>query len=223
LSRPETRNYIEHRLEVAGGGGRQIFADDTFDVIFQYTGGIPRLVNSLCDTAMMSAFSHDANTVTVADIEAAVVELQWADYLSRTNRLQPLAPDAAPLASDRPEVIARVLIAHEGQTVAERQLLPGRFIIGRTTDNDLQIDSKYVSRHHCQIISTPDGSVIEDLNSTNGIYVKQKRVRKHNLNDGDVVLVGKHELMYIDERSHKARSTADTSDVPALIEEEPAS
>jgi len=223
LSRPETRNYIEHRLEVAGGGGRQIFADDTFDVIFQYTGGIPRLVNSLCDTAMMSAFSRDASTVTVADIEAAVAELQWADHLSRTNRLQPLTPDLASATSDHPEVIARVLVAHEGQTVAERQLLPGRFIIGRTPDNDLQIDSKYVSRHHCQIISTLDGSVIEDLNSTNGIYVKQKRVRKHNLNDGDVVLVGKHELMYIDERSHKARSTSDTSDVPALVQEEPAS
>jgi general secretion pathway protein A len=223
LSRPETRNYIEHRLEVAGGGGRQIFADDTFDVIFEYTGGIPRLINSLCDTAMMSAYSHDANAVTVADIEAAVSELQWADHLSHTNRLHPLAPDPAPATSDRPEVVARILIAHEGQTVAERQLLPGRFIIGRTPDNDLQIDSKYVSRHHCQIISTPDGSVIEDLNSTNGIYVKQKRARKHNLNDGDVVLVGKHELMYIDERSPKARSTADTSDVPALIQEEPGS
>ncbi len=217
LSRSETRNYIEHRLEVAGGQGRQIFADETFDVIFQYTGGVPRLVNSLCDTAMMSAFSRDANSVTLADIEAAVGELQWAEHLSRTNRLQPQAPDQSPAGSAHPDVIARILIAHEGQTVAERQLLPGRFIIGRTTDNDLQIDSKYVSRHHCQIISTPDGSVIEDLNSTNGIYVKQKRARKHNLNDGDVVLVGKHELMYIDERSPKARSTADTSDVPELI------
>jgi type II secretory pathway predicted ATPase ExeA len=224
LNRSETRNYIEHRLEVAGGQGRQIFADETFDIIFQYTGGVPRLINSLCDTAMMSAFSHDANSVTVADIEAAVGELQWADYLSRTKGLQPHgadnAPDQAPTAGDRPDVIARVLIAHEGQTVAERQLLPGRFIIGRTTDNDLQIDSKYVSRHHCQIISSPEGSVIEDLNSTNGIYVKQKRVRKHNLNDGDVVLVGKHELMYIDERSPKARSTVDTHDVPVLIQEE---
>jgi type II secretory pathway predicted ATPase ExeA len=220
LSQSETRNYIEHRLEVAGDHGRQIFADDTFDVIFRYTGGVPRLINSLCDTAMMSAYSHDANSVTVADIEAAVAELQWVDYMSRTNQLKSLRPVAAPVTSDHPDVIARILIAYEGQTVAERQLLPGRFIIGRTPDNDLQIDSKYVSRHHCQIISTPDGSVIEDLNSTNGIYVKQKRARKHNLNDGDVVLVGKHELMYIDERHSKAHSTEDTDDVPALNKKE---
>ena len=216
LSRPETRSYIEHRLEVAGGQGRVIFPADTFDLIFQYTGGVPRLINTLCDTAMMSAFSHDANSVAAADIRAALGELQWAEFVSRTSQLPEPTMEPAPVADERPDVIARVLIAHEGQTVAERQLLPGRFIIGRTTDNDLQIDSKYVSRHHCQIISSPDGSVIEDLNSTNGIYVKHKRVRKHNLNDGDVVLVGKHELMYIDERSPKVRATTDTNDVPVL-------
>ncbi len=224
LSRPETRNYIEHRLEVAGCQGRQIFEDGTFPLIFQYTGGVPRLVNTLCDTSMMSAYGRDSSVVTVEDVEAAIKELQWTDYATRTSLLVPPAVEpsavveSASSGGEKPDVIGRVLIAHEGQTIAERQLLNGRFIIGRTTDNDLQIDSKYVSRHHCQIISTEDGSVIEDLNSTNGIYVKQKRVRKHNLNDGDVVLVGKHELMYIDERSHKHRSTADTSDVPELDE-----
>jgi general secretion pathway protein A len=216
LSRSETRSYIEHRLEVSGCQGRQIFMDETFPIIYQYTGGVPRLVNTLCDTAMMSAFGRDTNTVSVADIEAAVGELQWADYTKRSNRPPTPLPEPVQSTHDRSDVIARVLIAHEGQTVAERQLLSGRFIIGRTTDNDLQIDSKYVSRHHCQIISTADGSVIEDLNSTNGIYVKQKRVRKHNLNDGDVVLVGKHELMYIDERTPKLRSPADTDNSPAL-------
>ncbi len=41
--------------------------------------------------------------------------------------------------------------------------------------------------------------MIEDLNSTNGILVKSKRVRHHNLNDGDVVTIGKHDLIYVDE------------------------
>ena len=48
--------------------------------------------------------------------------------------------------------------------------------------------------------------MIEDLNSTNGIFVKSKRVRRHNLNDGDVVVIGKHELIYVDERAD-ARAT----------------
>jgi pSer/pThr/pTyr-binding forkhead associated (FHA) protein len=57
--------------------------------------------------------------------------------------------------------------------------------------------------------------VIEDLNSTNGIYVKSNRVRRHHLNDGDVVLIGKHELIYVDERAARGRhALSDT--VPGL-------
>ncbi len=103
----------------------------------------------------------------------------------------------------------------------ERELKPGRLVIGRTPDNDLQIDSKFISRHHCQIVTQQDSCLIEDLNSTNGIFVKSKRVRRHNLNDGDVVQVGQHEIMYIDERTPRVRSSMDPVDtgvVPAAVE-----
>ncbi len=107
----------------------------------------------------------------------------------------------------RAHTVGRILLASGGKTVLERELRPGRLVIGRTSDNDLQIDSKFISRHHCQIVTQSDSCVIEDLNSTNGIFVKSKRVRRHNLNDGDVVLVGQHEIMYIDERPPRARAT----------------
>src|SRR5579864_222930 len=54
LTATEMHGYILHRLEVAGSQGREIFAADTFDTIFRYTGGVPRLVNTLCDTSMLS-------------------------------------------------------------------------------------------------------------------------------------------------------------------------
>ena len=72
-----------------------------------------------------------------------------------------------------------------------------------------------MSRHHCQIITGAKSCVIEDLNSTNGIYVQGKRVRRHNLNDGDVVVIGKHELMYVDERLARTRSSL-TETVPGV-------
>ena len=49
--------------------------------------------------------------------------------------------------------------------------------------------------------------MIEDLNSTNGIYVKAKRVRRQHLNDGDVVVIGKHELIYVDARARSGKSS----------------
>jgi pSer/pThr/pTyr-binding forkhead associated (FHA) protein len=87
----------------------------------------------------------------------------------------------------------------------------------------LQIDSKFISRHHCQIVTQQDSCLIEDLNSTNGIFVQSKRVRRHNLNDGDVVQVGQHEIMYIDERTPRVRNALDAMDtaVVAGVNENP--
>jgi general secretion pathway protein A len=225
LSAPEMRAYIQHRLEVAGGGDRQIFAEEVYPEIFRYTGGVPRLVNTLCDTAMMAAFTADRDTVTLADIHQAIEELQWVDYSAR-NALQMKAPaeprlsephsagGAAPGDNGQP-IHGRLLVATDGRTVEERMLRVGRIIVGRTPDNDLQIDSRFVSRHHCQIVTTMHSCVIEDLNSTNGIYVKSKRVRRHYLNDGDVVVIGKHELIYVDERMARTRA-AMTDTVPGV-------
>jgi len=210
LSHGDMRGYIQHRLEVAGAGDRQLFAEEVFGEIFRYTGGVPRLVNTLCDTAMMAAYTSDRRMVTLADIRSAVEELQWVEYSARTMPSIASAADQAPLPEPAPDpsqpALGRLLVATDGRTVQELPLRVGRVIIGRTTDNDLQIDSRFVSRHHCQITTTPNSCVIEDLNSTNGIYVKSKRVRRHYLNDGDVVLIGKHELIYVDERLARTRS-----------------
>ena len=51
LTKAETSAYIDHRLEVAGSQGRRIFAEETYPKIYKYTGGVPRLINTLCDTA----------------------------------------------------------------------------------------------------------------------------------------------------------------------------
>jgi type II secretory pathway predicted ATPase ExeA len=227
LSPQEMRAYTQHRLEVAGAGDREIFAEDTFNEIFRYTGGVPRLVNTLCDTALMAAFTADHTSVTLGDIHQAIEELQWVEYSAR-NAVQMRAPvpqessrvPEAPPPSVMPQDVGhpihgRLLVATDGRTVEERMLRVGRLIVGRTPDNDLQIDSRFVSRHHCQIHTTLHSSVIEDLNSTNGIYVKSKRVRRHYLNDGDVVVIGKHELIYVDERMARSRA-AMTDTVPGV-------
>jgi type II secretory pathway predicted ATPase ExeA len=214
LTKAETMAYIDHRLEVAGAEGRRIFAEETYPIIYKYTGGVPRLINTLCDTCMMAAFGRDQDSVSIADLDAAIRELQWVEFASNTNRMQlpdvQLAPSAPNM--DHLQPVGRILLASDGKTVVERELKPGRLVIGRTPDNDLQIDSKFISRHHCQIVTQPDACLIEDLNSTNGIYVQSKRVRRYNLNDGDVVQVGQHEIMYIDERAPRPRHPVETEE-----------
>jgi general secretion pathway protein A len=220
LSQTETRGYIQHRLEVAGAGDREIFAEDTFPEIFRFTGGVPRLINTLCDTAMMAAYAADRGVVTREDIESAVGELQWLEYAARTQQQLRAATEELALPRMRgtdPALppLGRLLVATDGRTVQEITLTQGRIIVGRTADNDLQIDSRFVSRHHCQITTTANSCVIEDLNSTNGIYVKSRRVRRHYLNDGDVVMIGKHELIYVDERLARTRGNLNDT-VPGI-------
>jgi general secretion pathway protein A len=213
LTKNETTAYIDHRLEVAGSQGRRIFAEDTYPTVYKYTGGVPRLVNTLCDTAMMAAFGRDRDTVSSEDLAAAIQELQWVESGTGTNRLHiPTMEQSMPSHQSPGHTVGRILLACEGRTVMERELKPGRLVIGRTPDNDLQIDSKFISRHHCQIVTQADSCLIEDLNSTNGIYVQSKRVRRYNLNDGDVVQVGQHEIMYIDERAPRLRGAVDPTD-----------
>src|SRR5688572_9112513 len=215
LSKTDTSLYIQHRLEVAGSQGRQIFDPECYPLIFRYTGGIPRLVNTLCDTSMMAAFAQDRDVVSVDDVKAAVEELQWVEYAERSVKLQALS-GAEGFTGERRIVLGRILVGVNGQTIAERELTPGRFIIGRTPDNDLQIDSKYISRHHAQIITSGSTSVLEDLNSTNGVYVRAKRVRRRMLNDGDVVQIGQHEIMYFDERLSRTRALSGEGDDDAV-------
>jgi putative secretion ATPase (PEP-CTERM system associated) len=194
LTEDETVEYILHRLRVAGSENREIFEPETFPVIFRYTGGIPRLINTLCDTAMLNAFAQDKTKITLDEIKGAIGELQWVEYAARTlTQVPQVMEDTAP--QEQPPV-GRLVLSLKHAVVTECLLVPGRLVIGRTPDNDLAIESKFVSRHHAQVITTPEESVIEDLNSTNGIFVRGRRVRRHRLQEGDVVKLGTHELTY---------------------------
>lgn len=64
LSYPETQNYIEYRLEVAGAK-RKIFSNEACAVIYCYSEGIPRRINNLCDFALVYAFAEDKQVVDV--------------------------------------------------------------------------------------------------------------------------------------------------------------
>jgi putative secretion ATPase (PEP-CTERM system associated) len=85
LSEVETREYILHRLRVAGARRLSIFADNTIPIIYQYTGGIPRLINTLCDTALTCAYADELRTVTTAVVKVAIDELQWLPFSRRTK------------------------------------------------------------------------------------------------------------------------------------------
>jgi pSer/pThr/pTyr-binding forkhead associated (FHA) protein len=89
-----------------------------------------------------------------------------------------------------PDGMTRLLIQADGGREIVH-VLGRKTSIGRTPDNDVQIDAKFVSRHHAVILAGPVQSIIEDLNSTNGVQVNGRRVSRHTLRDGDQVAIGR--------------------------------
>ena len=94
--------------------------------------------------------------------------------------------------------MARLILSLDGHAMAEYNMTKERYTIGRLPDNDVRIDNATVSGHHSLIINILNDSFLEDLNSTNGTYVNGKLIKKHALQHGDVITVGKHQLRFVD-------------------------
>jgi type II secretory pathway predicted ATPase ExeA len=214
LSKHETHEYITHRLSVAGAKGRAIFNAAACDVVFRYTGGVPRLINVLCDTALLCAFAEERTTVNEALVKAAVEELQWVEFSERMREHETHAERTGQFGAGADQPVGRLEIMYKDHLVSEFRLSKGRAIIGRTPDNDVQIQSRFVSRHHAQVVSDQTHSVVEDLNSTNGVFIRSQRVKQQVLADGDIIQLGEHKLLYRDLRG------ASTHNLVAIDEDE---
>jgi hypothetical protein len=92
--------------------------------------------------------------------------------------------------------MARLILSLDNQVLAEYNMTKERYTIGRLPDNDVRIDNPAVSGHHSLIINILNDSFLEDLNSTNGTYVNGKLIKKHALQDSDVITIGHHQLKF---------------------------
>ncbi|MBI3997023.1 MAG: AAA family ATPase [Candidatus Omnitrophica bacterium] len=75
LDERETASYIAHRLHVAGVNGAPVFASTALPKIFQYTQGVPRLINGLCDQALLTGYVNEARTIGPEIIDEVASEL----------------------------------------------------------------------------------------------------------------------------------------------------
>jgi pSer/pThr/pTyr-binding forkhead associated (FHA) protein len=97
--------------------------------------------------------------------------------------------------------MARLILSLDNQVLAEYNMTKERYTIGRLPDNDVRIDNPAVSGHHSLIINILNDSFLEDLNSTNGTYVNGKLIKKHALQDSDVITIGHHQLRFSEQAS----------------------
>ncbi len=82
LSAKQTQEYIEQRLRIAGADSSQppIFSAQAIESLYSYSRGFPRLINTICENALISAYAKQSPTVTARIIEDVAVEFRLAAF-----------------------------------------------------------------------------------------------------------------------------------------------
>lgn len=95
--------------------------------------------------------------------------------------------------------MAKLILSMETTMLKEILLSKERTTIGRKAHNDIQIDNLAISGEHAVVITILNDSFLEDLGSTNGTFVNGQSVKKHFLQNGDTIELGKYRLKYVSE------------------------
>ena len=95
----------------------------------------------------------------------------------------------------------KLVIKFDNVVIDQLIMKQGDMTLGRRPGSDIFLDNLAVSGNHATIFTVGNDSFIQDLSSTNGTLVNNKRITKHHLANGDEIVIGKHSLTYVDENA----------------------
>jgi len=88
LNREESEEYVYHRLGTVGSRDCVTFLDGVFDTIFRFSGGVPRLINLICDFLLLSAFVEETREIDMALADDAINELSFEESGQQTHSFE---------------------------------------------------------------------------------------------------------------------------------------
>ncbi len=95
-------------------------------------------------------------------------------------------------------ITSKLVLRFKDATIKEYPLENEETTIGRKPNNTIEIDNLAVSGLHARVLQIGHKTILEDMGSTNGTLVNHKPIRKHVLQHGDVIVIGKHTLAFVD-------------------------
>ena len=191
LQEGEIQDYINTRMELAGSSHPGIFPESLLPVIYDYTGGIPRLINILCHAALMTACVEEVHEVSEDILRTAAKELEWKHYKEREQQQQ--KKRTSPQLYNSPVLVCMESGVKTGEYVIDRS----RVSIGRHEYNEIVIQNSHVGRCHAEIIFENGIALLKDLNSLNGTFLNGERITEKLLKYGDTIRIKNHEFLYL--------------------------
>ncbi|TXH67672.1 MAG: FHA domain-containing protein [Thiothrix sp.] len=94
--------------------------------------------------------------------------------------------------------MTELIVSLNNQILQKFKLAEAKYLLGRSQHCDIILSERTVSAEHAQIVKIGTDCFLEDLASTNGVYVNHLRTQKHCLLDHDLIQIGKYELSFID-------------------------
>jgi len=111
----------------------------------------------------------------------------------------------------------KILLKFKNSEIKTIETDKAEITIGRNPTNDIHIDNLGVSKQHAKIIRQDGAYLIEDLNSTNGTFINDKRVARAVLNENAVVHIGKHSLIISHKKQGDKKTAQDFGDKTVAI------
>jgi hypothetical protein len=99
--------------------------------------------------------------------------------------------------------MAKLVLSRGNSVLGHYFLDKDRFVIGRKSSCDIMLDDPGVSKEHALIVTLGNDQILEDPGSTNGTAVNGKKVKRHILQNNDVIGIGDFELKYVNQRASK--------------------
>jgi general secretion pathway protein A len=132
----DTWNYVQTRLVCAGSDGHEIFAPEAVERLYGYTGGVPRIINSIADNCLLAAYARGMEVVDAALVDKVAVHLDLSLLPSASDERESIHLDIVRASSSWREV-AHDLRASTGVPTALRQ-----FVEKLQSPNDLETTSR---------------------------------------------------------------------------------
>ncbi len=194
----ETREYLRWRIESSGTAKIvDVFEFDAVTLVHELTGGDADAVSALGFKCLQIASKANSVPVTVGLVNEA-----WEVFDTPPESL-PDVEAIEPIVEDQVLPRGGRLVVRLGEhNVKEYSLQRSHVLIGRGKLCDVRIASPSVSRHHALVISTPDGPMLVDLESTNGTIVDGRQIKEHPLQSSGVITLGDCKVDFIADDDH---------------------